>query len=117
MTFLSEDACPIEDGLLGRLYRSSPDGVAELARTVPARTRATLAFYCSRRAHLDSSGLTIAATCTPEDLYDIAGKAGLDLFARSQAEVSKSPEPSRIKSRRGISLSSGALWRVPTDQD
>jgi len=117
MAFPSDEVCPVHETLLGRLYRSSPVGVEALSRTVPPNTRAMLAIYCSRRAHLESLSLTLAATCTPEVLYDVAGKAGWDLFARSQAEGSNPSQPERLKSRRGITLSSGALWHVPKDSD
>ena len=111
MAFPSEDFCPVSERLLGRLYRSSPEGIAALVRSVPPSTRAMLAYYCSRRVHLEDLGLTIAATCTEEDLYDVAGRAGWDLFAR--AKVTKTREPQRPKSRQGITLASGALWNPP----
>lgn len=115
MMLLSEEFCPISESLLGRLYRSSPEGVAALIRTVPPNTRARLAYYCSRRAHLEAIGLVIAGTCSQEDLYDAAGRAGWDLFARAKA--TPSPGPKRTTSRRGITLASGSLWDVPKPRD
>ena len=47
-----------------RLYRASPEGVSVVVKTVPPQTRAALAYYCSRRAHLESLALVIAATCS-----------------------------------------------------
>ena len=113
MSLPSEHFCPISDRLLGRLYRSSPEGIGALVRTVPAKTRAMLAYYCSRRVHLDGLGLVIAATCTPEDLYDVAGRAGWDLFSRAKIEANKPTEPPKSKSRQGVTLASGQLWKIP----
>lgn len=113
MAFPSEESCPISDDELGRLYRSSPEGLDALVQSVSPGIRALLAYYCSRRAHLFSLGLTIAKTCTAEDLYDVAGRAGWDLFARAQAVA----EPVKPKSRYGITLAAGALWKIPDDDE
>ena len=112
MALSSEDLCPISESLLGRLYRSTPEGLAVLVRSVPSSTRAMLAYYCSRRAHLESLGLAIAVTCSAEELYDVAGRAGWALFARAQAHQPTEPQLSR--NRRGITLSSGVIWKIPT---
>ena len=114
MSLTDEHFCPISESLLGRLYRSSPEGIAALVKTVPPNTRAMLAYYCSRRVHLDGLGLAIAATCTPEDLYDVAGRAGWDLFSRAKSEANKPMEPPKSKSRQGVTLASGQLWKIPT---
>jgi hypothetical protein len=109
-----EEFCPVSESLLGRLYRSSPEGVAALVRTVPPNTRAMLAYYCSRRAHLEGVALVIAKTCTEEDLYDVAGRAGRDLFVRAQGdEPTQSPSG---KSHNGATLASGPLWRLPASE-
>jgi hypothetical protein len=112
-----EEFCPVSEKLLGRLYRSSPEGMAVLVRTVPPNTRAMLAYYCSRRTHLESLGLYIASTCSQEDLYDVAGRAGWDLFARAQAEAVKIAEPPKRKSRQGVTLASGPLWTIPGPEE
>lgn len=117
MALSSEEFCPVSETLLGQLYRSSPEGIAVLVQTVPATTRAMLAYYCSRRAHLESLGLSIAGTCSQEDLYDVAGRAGWDLFARAQADTRKSAEPAKRKSRQGVTLATGPLWKVPSSND
>ena len=113
MSLSDEHFCPVSESLFGRLYRSSPEGIAALVNTVPPNTRAMLAYYCSRRAHLESLGLVIAATCTPEQLYDVAGRAGWDLHSRAQAEATKPAEPRKPKSRQGVTLASGPLWKIP----
>ena len=114
MSLTDEHFCPISESLLGRLYRSRTEGVAALVKTVPPSTRAMLAYYCSRRVHLDGLGLAIAATCTPEDLYDVAGRAGWDLFSRAKIEANKPTERPKSKSRQGVTLASGQLWKLPT---
>ena len=113
MSLSDEHFCPVSESLFGRLYRSSPEGIAALVNTVPPNTRAMLAYYCSRRAHLESLGLVIAATCTPEQLYDVAGRAGWDLHTRAQAEATKPDELRKPKSRQGVTLASGPLWKIP----
>jgi hypothetical protein len=107
MAVPSEDDCPVSDSLLASLYRSSPEGLPVLVATVPIGTRAMLAYFCSRRAHLEPLGLAIASTCSPEELYDVAGRAGWSLFERAQAGTL--PEPSRSKRHRGITLACGPL--------
>ena len=76
-----KDFCPVSPNLLGRMFRSSPEGLAVLVRTVPNQTRAALAVYCSRRPDLAGLGLAIAATCNESELYAQAGEAGRRLFA------------------------------------
>ena len=117
MALASEEICPVPETLLGQLYRSSPEGVDVLVRTVPPSTRAMLSYYCSRRSHLESLGLAIAATCSQEDLYDVAGRAGHELFTRARSEASKLAEPIRRKSRQGVTLASGPLWNIPRLSD
>ena len=109
MSLLAEEFCPVSDNLLGRLYKASPEGLAVLVKTVAPSTRAALAYYCSRRAHLDHIGLVIAATCAEQDLYDHAGRAGLDLFARATTQAPQ-PDPVNRHSRRSnITLAATAL--------
>ena len=107
MTFSSEDFCPISENLFGRLYRSSPEGITILTQTMPPSARAMLAYYCSRRVHLEDLGLAIAGTCSAEDLYDVAGRAGWDLFAR--AEAAELPQTRKLKSRHGVTLATGTF--------
>jgi len=58
-----EEECPVDDSLLGELYRSSPQGLHALVETVAPRVRAMLALYCYRRSHLSQLALAIASTC------------------------------------------------------
>jgi hypothetical protein len=114
MSVLAEDECPVSPSLLGRLYSSSPEGLAVLVRTVPPQVRATLAFFCYRRAHLESIGLAVAATCTEAELVHELGQIGKDVFAQAQAATEQIVVPERVpKSRRGVTLASGPLWKPP----
>ena len=48
----SDDVCPVPESLFGQLYRAHPQGLPELAASIPSATRAILALFCYRRAHL-----------------------------------------------------------------
>ena len=56
---LEDEPCPVPDETLGEMYRASALGLSELIASVPPTTRALLAVYCYRRAHLASIGLTM----------------------------------------------------------
>jgi hypothetical protein len=108
MTLLTEEFCPVAESLLGHLYRSSPEGVAALIKTVPPRTRAVLAMYCYRRAHLQTLGLSVAESCSEHDLEEVGGSMGNELLARARAGVG--PLEIQLKTKKGITLASGPLW-------
>jgi hypothetical protein len=107
MALSADDFCPVAESLLGRLYRASPDGVAALVETVPPQTRAALAYYCSRRAHLESLALVIASTCTAEQLEVAGGQAGRDVFNKSRSAHVVPAGPPEKKNRRGVTLATG----------
>jgi hypothetical protein len=90
-----EETCPVPDHLLGQLYRASPDGLDAVIATVGPETRAMLAIYCSRRAHLASLGLAIAAGCEEYDLTTYCGQFGAALFAKAR-EAPRLPVPGAI---------------------
>lgn len=112
----SEDVCPIPESLFGQLYRSHPQGLPELVATIPSRTRAMLALFCYRRAHLHALGLAIASTCDETDLVDAGGRPGRALFELSrQAEASAAVQDG---GRRKITLAKGPLWSpAPLEDD
>ncbi|HZL30861.1 MAG TPA: hypothetical protein VFC54_07350 [Pseudolabrys sp.] len=113
---LNEEACPVPESVLGELYRVSPHGLNALIETVPVQTRARLALYCYRRAHLASIGLAIAASCDEGDLAEFGGNLGADLFVKSRE--ADTPIESFHSQRRKISLSSGPIRQVaPFNQD
>lgn len=112
---LAEEPCPIADQTLGELYRSHRQGLAALVQTVSPDVRAMLALYCYRRAHLQSLGLTVAASCTEDELVEAGGHAGAALFAASRKIAA--PAPEQPSGRRKITLSSGPLTTIAPLED
>ncbi|HEX3341290.1 MAG TPA: hypothetical protein VHT68_19180 [Pseudolabrys sp.] len=102
---LNEEQCPVAESVLGQLYRSSPQGLGPLIETVPAFTRAMLAVYCGRRAHLASIGLAIASICEKDNLIDAGGDFGAKLFEQARQALNPQRRPK-------ISLSNGSLMKV-----
>ena len=111
-----EEACPVPENLLGMLYRANSHGLDSLIATVPARTRAMLALYCHRRAHLQSIGLAVAASCELHDLEEIGGHAGRALFEKAR-EVPEEVRTTHYVGRKKVSLSRGNIMQVVIDQD
>ena len=113
----AKDACPVEDELLGTLYRASPHGLAELVRTVPAQTRAMLALFCYRRSHMQGLALTIAASCERRDLVEWGGALGSAIHEQALQSQRKTTavEPN---SRRKVTLSTAPLGSfAPLEDD
>lgn len=113
----SDDVCPIPESLFGQLYRSHPNGLPELVATIPSRTRAMLALFCYRRAHLHALSLAIASTCDEADLIDAGGRPGAALY-----ELSRQPDAPvatvQENGRRKITLAKGPLWTpAPLEDD
>lgn len=98
-----EEECPVEESLLGELYRASPLGLHALVDTVPAKTRAMLAHYCYRRSHLFDLGLAIASTCDRRDLMAAAGQVGSAIFEQSRTQPVTAPNKGKK-----VTLSSGS---------
>ena len=113
-----EEPCPVPDHLLGELYRASPHGLDALIATVGPETRAMLAIYCYRRAHLATMGLTIAASCEEDDLVIHGGQFGAVLFAKAREAPSVPKTEPHMLGRRKISLASGpAPGTIPFADD
>ena len=104
-----DERCPIGDQLLGEIYRASAHGLNQLIATISPGTRALLALYCFRRAHLASIGLAIAATCEEDDLTSLGGNNGVALFERSREAPQSISTESRADGRRKITLAAGTL--------
>jgi len=102
-----DERCPIGDQLLGEIYRASAHGLNQLIATISPGTRALLALYCFRRAHLASIGLAIAATCEEDDLTSLGGNNGVALFERSRETPQSISTGSRADGRRKITLAPG----------
>jgi hypothetical protein len=104
----AKDACPVEDELLGSLYRSSPQGLPELVLSVPAETRAMLALFCYRRSHMQDLALAIASTCELRDLVQWGGALGSAIYGQAQQAVTK-PVAAETSGRRKVTLSTTPL--------
>ena len=111
-----EETCPVSEHLLGELYRSSAHGLESLIETVPAKTRAMLALYCHRRAHLQSIALAVAASCEAHHLEEFGGTAGKVLFDKSRS-MPQEIRTSHYIERKQVSLSRGNLMQIVVDQD
>lgn len=107
-----EEECPVPDSLLGDLYRASPEGLHALVESIPSRTRALLALYCYRRAHLSSLALAIASTCERSDMVFAGGQLGAVVFEQSRL----APKAVEEK-RRKVTLSNGAFMKLIVAQD
>lgn len=107
-----EEQCPVEESLLGKLYRSSPAALHELVDTIPSQSRCRLALYCYRRAHLSDLALAIASTCDHDTLVDVGGELGRVMYLQS-----RNPPPAIQTRRSKISLSSAATFSRIVAQD
>jgi hypothetical protein len=103
----AKDACPVDEALLGSLYRASPQGLPELVLSVPAETRAMLALFCYRRSHMQEMALAIASTCELRDLVQWGGTLGSAIYTMAQQIMSKPATPA--SGRRKVTLSTAPL--------
>jgi hypothetical protein len=101
------ERCPVQDDLLGEMYRANEHGLARLVESVSSDVRAQLALFCYRRSHLHSLALSIASSCTERELIQIGGRVGSTLYALSRAPVAR-PRPS-VSGRKPITLSTKPL--------
>ena len=102
------DHCPVDDELLGQLYRANESGLTELVKTVSSDARAMLALFCYRRAHMHSLALAIASSCTERELIRIGGRVGSALYAQSRQAPIARHAPSSF-GRKPITLSTKPL--------
>ncbi len=110
-----DDACPVQEELLGELYRANKLGLPVLVATVPPHLRAMLALFCYRRSHLHSLGLAIAASCEEDDLVRYGGRVGMTIAARSREEA---PAPlAQPNAKRKITLATGLLRTLAPLED
>jgi len=100
------DKCPVRDELLGQIYRASEHGLAHLVASVSSDVRAMLALFCYRRSHLHSLAVSIAASCTENELVHFGGRVGSTLYALSrEAPASRVATSSSYNGRKPITLS------------
>jgi hypothetical protein len=98
-----DDASPVPDELIGRLYRSPRHGINELVSGLSTSRRGSLAAFCYSRAHLHDIGLAIAATCDLETLVAAGGRAGNFLFEQSR-ELPNEEKPRTFSKQAKVSL-------------
>jgi hypothetical protein len=110
------DACPVEDDLLGRLYRADRNGLPALVGSVPSELRAMLALYCYRRSHLHELGIAIAASCDERTLTIVGGRAGATLHGLSRQAPMARPATA-AQQRRAITLSTAPLSSLPAFEE
>jgi hypothetical protein len=102
------DSCPVQDELLGEMYRASESGLPRLVESVSPDARAKLALFCYRRSHLHSLAVAIAGSCSERDLIENGGRVGSTLYALSRGSTAKS-SPSLSGGRKPITLSTKPL--------
>ncbi len=99
----NEPTCPIPLELLALLLRSPDERVAEIVRDMPPLQRATLATHCVARTHLRRIALVVAAECSEQALWEVAGRVGLALFEQCRDQAAFDREPG-LSGRRKVSL-------------
>jgi len=104
------DFCPVQDDLLGAMYRANENGLQQLVETVSSDVRAMLALFCYRRSHLHSLALSIAASCDERELIQLGGRVGSTLYALAhEATAARPAAPSTYGNRKAITLSTKPL--------
>ena len=84
----------VPEELVGRLYRSSGGGVADVVAGLSLCQRANLAMFFYRKSHLHQIGLAIAATCDHPSLVQAwGGVLGQALFDRSREGIAQPAPP------------------------
>jgi hypothetical protein len=110
------DFCPVRDELLGDMYRASEHGLPQLVASVSPDVRAMLALFCYRRSHLYSLALTIAASCSEQDLVQVGGRVGSTLYGLSREPAART-QPASPGGRKPITLSTKPLSAVAPMED
>ena len=111
------DFCPVRDELLGEMYRASEHGLPRLVASVSPDVRAMLALFCYRRSHLYSLALTIAASCSEQELVQVGGRVGSTLYGLSREPAARTAPSSSLGGRKPITLSTKPLSAVTPIED
>jgi hypothetical protein len=111
------DFCPVRDELLGEMYRANENGLPRLVESVSPEVRAMLALFCYRRSHLYSLALTIAASCSEQELVQVGGRVGSTLYALSREPAARAMPSSSYGNRKPITLSTKPLSAVAPIED
>ncbi|WP_298252818.1 hypothetical protein [Bradyrhizobium sp.] len=111
------DFCPVQDELLGQMYRASEHGLPQLVASVSPEVRAMLALFCYRKSHLYSLAMTIAASCSEHELVQAGGRVGSTLYALSREPAART-SPVSVSGRKPITLSTKPLTQLaPIDDE
>jgi hypothetical protein len=102
------DFCPVEEDLLGAMYRANENGLPHLVASVSSDVRAMLALFCYRRSHLHALALAIATSCNERELIQLGGRVGSTLYALSHEPAARSAASSS-HGRKPITLSTKPL--------
>jgi hypothetical protein len=103
------DFCPVRDELLGEMYRANENGLPQLVASVSPDVRAMLALFCYRRSHLYSLALSIAGSCSEQELVQFGGRVGSTLYALSREPAARMAPSSSFGGRKPITLSTKPL--------
>ena len=103
------DFCPVEEDLLGAMYRANENGLPHLVASVSSDVRAMLALFCYRRSHLHALAISIASSCSERELIEFGGRVGSTLYALSREPSARSAPSSSYGSRKPITLSTKPL--------
>jgi len=114
---LDNDFCPVRDELLGEMYRASEHGLPQLVASVSPDVRAMLALFCYRKSHLYSLALTIAASCSEQELVQAGGRVGSTLYALSREPAARNTAVSSYGNRKPITLSTRPLTAIAPIED
>lgn len=108
----TENPGPTFEDMIGKLYRSNGQGIAELVSVFPEERRARLALFCYGRAHMRDIGLAVAATCEVDSLFEVGATAGKALYALSRERVAPVGKP--LTGRHKITLANLSDSPAPT---
>jgi hypothetical protein len=103
------DFCPVQEELLGEMYRANENGLPRLVESVSSEVRAMLALFCYRRSHLHSLALAIAASCSERELIQFGGRVGSTLYTLSREPAARLAPSSSYGHRKPITLSTRPL--------
>ena len=112
------DFCPVREDLLGEMYRANENGLQQLVESISSDVRAMLALFCYRRSHLHSLALTIAASCSERELFQLGGRVGSTLYGLSREAPASRPTASfSYGHRKPITLSTKPLSKFSPFED
>ncbi len=114
---VDDEPCPVSDHALAELYNAKEDTLVTLLDAIEPEIKPALAFFCYRRAHLQTVGLAIAARCEESELVSFGGRAGTVLFARSREQWDVIQTPPLHPFRRKITPPPGFVGSLHFEQE